>query len=247
MINIIIDNRETELYKDIIERDLDKYKDKITITKEQLELGDIIIKIDDDLDSTFVYERKTMNDMISSVKDGRYKEQKTRLMSNYENINYIIEGTDIICSNNSHSQQLLTSIYYYSMYRDNINVLFTKNVKETVTLILLISTKMVDKPENFKAQSSKDNKEQKEPIEYIDVCKIKSKKISNIDKDTCYLLQLSQIPTISKQLAKNIKEVYPNLKSLLAILEDEKKVEILMKISGIGLNKANKIVEYLCD
>ena len=133
------------------------------------------------------------------------------------------------------------------MYRDNINVLFTKNVKETVTLILLISTKMVDKPENFKAQSSKDNKEQKEPIEYIDVCKIKSKKISNIDKDTCYLLQLSQIPTISKQLAKNIKEVYPNLKSLLAILEDEKKVEILMKISGIGLNKANKIVEYLCD
>lgn len=243
MINIIIDNRETELYKDIIERDLDKYKDKITITKEQLELGDIIIKIDDDPDSIFVYERKTMNDMISSVKDGRYKEQKTRLISNFENINYIIEGTDIICSNNSHSQQLLTSIYYYSMYRDNINVLFTKNTKETVTLILLISTKMVDKPENFKKQS----KEQKDPIEYIDVCKIKSKKISNIDKDTCYLLQLSQIPTISKQLAKNIKEVYPNLKSLLAILEDEKRIEILMKISGIGLNKANKIVEYLCD
>jgi ERCC4-type nuclease len=243
MINIIIDNRETELYKDIIERDLDKYKKKITITKEQLELGDIIIKIGDDPESIFVYERKTMNDMISSVKDGRYKEQKTRLISNFENINYIIEGTDIICSNNSHSQQLLTSIYYYSMYRDNINVLFTKNVRETVTLILLISTKMVDKPENFKKQS----KEDKEDKEYIDVCKIKSKKISNIDKDTCYLLQLSQIPTISKQLAKNIKEVYPNLKSLLAILEDEKRIEILMKISGIGLNKANKIVEYLCD
>jgi hypothetical protein len=105
---------------------------------------------------------------------------------------------------------------------------------------------MVDKPDNFKKQS-KEDKEQKEPIEYIDVCKIKSKKISNIDKDTCYLLQLSQIPTISKQLAKNIKEVYPNLKLLLAILEDEKRIEILMKISGIGLNKANKIVEYLCD
>jgi len=239
MINIIIDNRETELYNDIIERDLDKYKEKITITKEQLELGDIIIKIGDNPESIFVYERKTMNDMISSVKDGRYKEQKTRLISKFENINYIIEGTDVICSNNTHSQQLLTSIYYYSMYRDNINVLFTKNIKDTITLILLISTKMVDKPENFKKQS-------KEPIEYIDVCKIKSKKISNIDKDTCYLLQLSQIPTISKQLAKNIKEVYPNLKSLLAILEDEKRIEILMKISGIGLNKANKIVEYLC-
>ena len=237
MINIIIDNRETELYKDIIERDLDKYKEKITITKEQLELGDILIKFDD---RVFVYERKTMNDMISSVKDGRYKEQKSRLMANYENINYIIEGTDIIASNNNHNQQLLTSIYYYSMYRDKINVLFTKNTKETITLLLLISTKIVDNPDKFKT-----NTEQKD-IEYIDTCKIKSKKISNIDKDTCYLLQLSQIPTISKQLAKNIKEVYPNLKSLLTILEDEKRIEILMKINGIGLNKANKIVEYLC-
>jgi len=34
---------------------------------------------------------------------------------------------------------------------------------------------------------------------------------------------------------------------LLAILEDEKRIELLMKIPGIGSNKANKIVEYLYD
>ena len=33
MLKIIIDSRETNLYNNIIERDLDKYVDKITIEK----------------------------------------------------------------------------------------------------------------------------------------------------------------------------------------------------------------------
>jgi ERCC4-type nuclease len=79
MLKIIIDSRETNLYNNIIERDLDKYTDKITIIKQQLEIGDIHIEIDDLI---YVFERKTMNDLLSSVKDSRYKEQKSRLLSN---------------------------------------------------------------------------------------------------------------------------------------------------------------------
>jgi hypothetical protein len=41
-------------------------------------------------DLIYVYERKTMNDLLSSVKDSRYKEQKSRLLSNYKN-KYIIK------------------------------------------------------------------------------------------------------------------------------------------------------------
>ena len=87
MLKIIIDSRETNLYNNIIERDLDKYTDKITIIKQQLEIGDIHIEYDDLI---YVYERKTVNDLLSSVKDSRYKEQKSRLLSNYKNVNYII-------------------------------------------------------------------------------------------------------------------------------------------------------------
>lgn len=236
MISLIIDCRETNLYNELIERDLDKYSDKIIITKEQLENGDIHIKTDDIL---YIYERKTLKDLLSSVKDSRYKEQKIRLLSNYSNVNYIIEGSDIISSNNIHNQQLLTSIYYNSIYRDNINVLFTKNISETATLLLLISTKIVDNPEKFINKIKKD-------IDYIDICKIKSKKIDNIDKETCYLLQLSQIPNISKQIAKNIKDVYPTMKILLKTLSDsEKPMELLMNIPNIGQQKAMKIIEYL--
>ena len=239
MLRIIIDSRETNLYNNIIERDLDKYTDKITIIKQQLEIGDIHIEFNDLI---YVYERKTMNDLLSSVKDSRYKEQKSRLLSNYKNVNYIIEGTDIIASNNSHNQNLLTSIYFNSSYRDNIKVFFTKNVNDTITFLLLLSTKIIDKPHNF---IQNETLTKTEP-EYIDICKIKSKKSENIDKETCYLLQLSQIPNISKQIAKNIKDIYPSMKILLNTLEtSEKPSELLMQIPNIGKQKANKIIEYL--
>ena len=207
MIEIIIDSRETLLFNSIITRDLDKYKDQIKISKEQLELGDIIIKFNDNI---FIYERKTVKDLLSSLKDGRYNEQKLRLLSNHTNISYIIEGDDIISSKNGHNQNVLSSIYLHSIYRDKINIFFTKTTDETITFIL-----------------------------------IKSKKIDNIDKDTCYLLQLSQIPNISKEIAKKIKEKYPNIRTLLKALDDtDNKLGLLLEINKIGEFKAKKILEY---
>ncbi len=239
---IIIDNRETKIYSEIISRDLDKYKEKIIIKKEQLDIGDIHVKFND---VTYIYERKTVNDLLASIKDGRYKEQKTRLLtsiSTHVNINYIIEGDTITSLNHSINQKMLTSVYLNSIYRDKINVFFTLNICETVTLLLLLSTKMIDKPENF---SNNDNNNQ----EYIDICKIKTKKNANIDKDTCYLLQLSQIPSISKEIAKKIREIYPNLsilmKTLLEQENKEKQINLLSQINGIGKKKALIIIDYL--
>ena len=237
-IEINNDSKEINLFNNMIERDLDKYE--IKIAKKQLDIGDIHIIFNDNI---YIYERKTMNDLISSIKDGRYKEQKLRLLTTTTatTINYIIEGTDIIASNNNHNQELLTSIYYNSIYRDNINVFFTKNINDTITFLLLLSTKIINKPDNF------NNKQQQLSTDYIDNCKIKTKKIDNIDKETCYLLQLAQIPGISKQIAKNIKDVYPSMNLLLKSLANstEEPAKLLMKIPNIGQQKANKIIEYL--
>jgi len=46
-VQIIVDSRETKLFSVLTERDLDIYKDNITIQKEQLELGDIHIIFND--------------------------------------------------------------------------------------------------------------------------------------------------------------------------------------------------------
>jgi len=248
IISIIIDNRETKIYKELIDRDLDKYKDNINIQKEQLDLGDIHIKFNDFI---YIYERKTVKDLLSSIKDGRYKEQKTRLLSlnkSEYNINYIIENDSITSNKDFTNQKVLTSVYINSIYRDKINVFFTANVSDTVSFLLLLVSKMIDKPENFINNKDDDNKDNDN--NYIDVCKIKAKKNANIDKETCYLLQLSQIPSISKEIAKKIKDIYPSLTTLIKALDDlkddkNKQIGLLTKINGIGNKKALVIINYL--
>jgi len=237
-LTIIIDNRETSLYSTIIERDLDIYKDKIIIEKKQLDIGDIHIIFNDNI---YIYERKTVNDLIASIKDGRYKEQKARLKaSNATTLNYIIEGDSLTSIKNQKNQKILTSSYYHSIYRDNINLFFTSNVNDTVTFLLLLATKIIDKPDNFNHKNNEDDND------YIDICKIKTQKNKNITKDVCYLLQLSQIPGISKEIAQNISLVYPNLFSLLTALNNSNnKIELLMNIKLIGKTKANTIIDYL--
>ena len=119
---IIIDVREDLLYNDIFDRDLDIYKDKIEIIKESLDIGDIHIKYNDIL---YIFERKTVRDLVSSIHDGRYREQKARMLSIYDKyqLSYIIEEDDVISSkiySNKWSGGILVKI---DVYEKNISIL----------------------------------------------------------------------------------------------------------------------------
>lgn len=235
---IIIDAREHKLYEDIISRDLDTYNDKIEIIKENIELGDIHIIYNDIF---FIFERKTTGDLQSSIQDGRYKEQKTRMLANYtqRQISYIIEGDDVLSSRTYNKSRMLQGAYLHTMFRDNIRVLYTKNINETSTLILTIATKILDNPQYFIDNGEKET-------DYTSCIKLKKKKIENIDENTCYIMQLSQIPYISNVIAKNIASVYPNMVSLIDALKDcDNKNKELCKIEGVGKEKANSIIKYL--
>lgn len=237
-LNILIDSRESNLYNDIIDRDLDIYTDKIEFNKNNIDIGDINIKY---RDIEYIFERKTINDLISSIHDGRYREQKARMIDNYDNkrITYIIEGDDILSSKTYNKSKVLQSTYLNILFRDNIRLVFTKNVNETATLILSLSIKIIENPENFNNISNNNTT-------YTDHLKLKKKKIENIDEKTCYLMQLSQIPYISNTIAKNISNIYPSMTSLiLALNEVDDKNKELCKIEGVGKEKASYIIKYL--
>lgn len=239
---IIVDSREKSLFGILKDRDLDIYDGKIEILKEQLDIGDIHLSFShNDNNYLYIYERKTNSDLIASIKDGRYKEQKLRLMASGANsLNYIIEGNMITSLKNKNNQKMVSGAYIHSIYRDKINVIFTSDLEDTSTFLLLMASKIIDKPEYFIGINNNDSHN------YIDYCKIKTEKNKNIDKNTCYLLQLSQIPSISKEIAKNISNKYPSLVSLISALnESEDKIGLLMKIDKIGKTKAATIIEYL--
>jgi ERCC4-type nuclease len=65
----------------------------IKVQSDTLPIGDIIIN--DDIEDKIIIERKSVNDLLSSIKDGRYEEQSYRLNGiNHHNHNivYLIEG-----------------------------------------------------------------------------------------------------------------------------------------------------------
>ena len=243
MIIIEIDCREKYILKDLLSRDLDIYKDKIEIISKNLELGDMIIIIES-INKTFYFERKTLADLTSSITDGRYKEQKKRLLSNIDSnyITYIIEG-DTINKSLLRNNISISSVYLRTLYRDNIKIIFTNNIQETVTFILSLICNIIKCPDKYinNTDNNIDN--------YLSNVKIKSKKIENITPDNCFLLQLSQIPTISYIISKYIFEKYNSMPTLINELQKiqdyNDRIKELCKIQKIGNEKAIKILKFL--
>ena len=237
-LELIIDHREHSLFNEMTDRDLDKYKDHINISKENLDLADIHLKYND---IHFVFERKTVPDLLSSIQDGRYKEQKARLLSNVKlsSVTYIIEGDNVIATQSyKQNKSVLLGAYLHMLFRDNIRILFTKNVAETSTLLLTIATKIIDNPDKFTKDLS--------TCDYTGNLKLKKKKIENIDPKTCYIMQLSQVPHISNVLAKQIASVYPSMDILLNTMKSsDDPIKLLCNIDKIGKEKATILVKYL--
>ena len=91
---IRVDNREQELLKHIRELivNIPLFKD-LEVQVENLPLGDVIIS--NNVEDKLYIERKSINDLAASIKDGRYEEQSFRLNGlNHPNHNiiYLIEG-----------------------------------------------------------------------------------------------------------------------------------------------------------
>lgn len=208
---------------------------------KNLELGDINIIMGDAL---FVFERKTLADVAASVKDGRYREQKARILASVpaHRVTYIIEYNDhnpIPKDDKKYgmSRDVYTGVYMSLLYRDGIHVLFLKDTAEIAQWITDFAQKLMRDPSKYICTAGAAGA----ACSYSDSLKIKSQKQANLNKDLVYKLMISQIPGVSMKLAENIAEKYPNLKSLL----DNLTIKKLQEIELIGKKKAQTIIEYL--
>lgn len=136
---LVIDCREKDLLKQINQQVLftPPFK-KIEVLSENLPIGDIIIKDYSDND-LLIIERKTIQDLMSSIKDGRYDEQSYRLNGiNHHNHNiiYLIEGD----TNNTKNFQKIDKMMFYSAllslnYYKGFSVIKTQNLTETAIFV----------------------------------------------------------------------------------------------------------------
>ena len=216
---IIIDNREKDLLE-LFE------KNNIDCIKKNLELGDIQYIINDEI--IYIIERKTFDDLGASIKDGRYKEQKMRLLANNKNnIFYILEGEKKKCKTLGENA-LLGSIINMS-FRDNIKILFSIDINETYKILLQIKDKY---------NNGKFKKIICDTSNYVS--SIKTNKKENIDKKLCNILQLSIIPGVSKNIAELIIEKYISLDNL--IQEFKKNNDRMLEDIYLGKRKLGKML-----
>jgi len=217
----------------------------ITIKSEVLSIGDIIIcdENEGNLDEKLIIERKSISDLLASIKDGRYEEQSYRLNgSNHHNHNiiYLIEG-DVNKNNyfkprNDNEKLMAYSAMFSLNYYKGFSLFRSFSLDETAMIICNMAYKLEKELSSSKKafyknniQSNNDttvvvenqelnetNIEQSEK-DYVSV--IKKVKKENITPDNIGEIMLCQIPGISAVTSLAIMEQYKTLPNLIKELE----------------------------
>ena len=277
-IKLIIDNREKDLKNIFPDAE---YKN--------LDLGDIQIKLisqtnikniknlnekdeKDNLESETeefftIIERKTMKDLIASVNDGRYREQKKRLLETGltgNRIIYLLEGSMNDIPGN---MKTLFGMIINTLFRDNITVLRLESIEDTIYFIKRLveklksdeqpiflknfnSTKVNLEQDNLENPNEKNlNNNQSNNLEYLSTIKLKKKE--NLTSNNCSILQLTQIPGMSISNSQIIIDKYKSIANLINTyyqLEENKRILMLADTEIlISNNKKRKLGKVLSE
>ena len=224
----------------------------VNIETASLDVGDIqIFRCDDDDEGVLkktmvaVIERKTVQDFYSSIRDGRYAEQKVRFRALTALIKlYIIEGDvyDSVYRGKFPSDYLLQRLMRLQfMY--NISIVQTPNILRTAEYILLLIRKLTNN--SLVCKEEDDTKEETSPIYKESISIVKKE---NMTPATVYYLQLKQIPGFAGTTVNAIVSVYHNLPDLLKSLqttpEEVSKIKINEK-RQLGMKAVENMKKYL--
>lgn len=257
---LIIDLREQSLFENCIELlslTSDKTYKSILIEKRILNLGDVLITSDDEIETYCIIERKTIADLLASIKDGRYEEQSHRLIYSTDipshNIIYVIEGYLTTLRTPTEIKTVNSAIISLSLFK-KFTVMRTTSISETAELLLSIVTKIEKNKE--KGIFLKKSQEQDKPDTGSNEIKnyssvVKSIKKDNITPENIGEIMLCQIPSISSVTAIAIMKKFNTINNLILTLRsnenclDDIVCESKGKTRKISKNCVENIKKYL--
>jgi len=231
MINLIIDARENAIRE--------KKQDWIY---NQLDNGDFQIHQDEKI--KIIIERKTVSDLEASIKDNRHREQKLRALEYCKSINaeycLLIEGFQQFSFRDaSQRQKMLSSCIINTLFRDDIKIIFTKNIDETIKFLEYLVYKISENPNTY--FSNKDDNQ----LMYQDAL-IKQKKKDNTNNNVL-IMQLCAIPGISVKKAQTILTIHNDVKNihqLCAKMAKNTSKNFFKDVNGIGKKLQTSIYSF---
>ena len=291
-IQIVVDERESAFYEKCIQL-TSILNNPVTILKRRLDLGDILIEQigggggsadsndqDDDVPGPgpgpkvlCIIERKTLSDLMASIRDGRYNEQSFRLINSSNlpthNIIYLLEGMMHAQLPKQDDKKKMYSALTSLLFFKGFSVLRTINLQESVDTVFGMVNKLQREIKKgnqlaFGERSPEDETMNASPTasasaaaaaavsvhDYVDVIKMRKKE--NITKENIGEILLCQIPGISAVIAKVIMSPFESsFAKFLAALEsnpcflNELKVESNGKYRKLNRGVTDKIREFL--
>jgi len=249
---LILDERETMLY----ERCLSVSNPAIILEKIVLPMGDAIIKTNDDKELIIV-ERKSLQDLLSSIKDGRYKEQSYRLQNCCggmpHNVMYIIEGAFSQLRNPALEKRIIYSAMTSLSAFKGFSVIRTSSVQETADWLIAYTDKMgkeLEKGEKLcfykrdkdvSVENTVITDSLVDPQKYCEV--VKRTKKENLTPENMGEVILCQIPGISSVSAITIMKEFKTIANLITAVEkDPTCMDKLVCESGGKSRKISKAV-----
>ena len=212
---LVIDSREAVLFENC-----KLISTELKIEKKMLALGDAEINYDDN--TVAIVERKTVNDLLSSIKDGRYREQSYRLSNLYKTVYYFIEGAIT-----AHDHQMVYSAIFSLSALKGFSVIRTMDVKETAKFLVGLSVKCFKSSESCRTETTAAAAAAAtDANKYCNV--VKKIKKDNITPANFGQIVLSQIPGVSDKSAACIIKHYKTLRNLL---DDPNKEDVLSKLT----------------
>lgn len=206
---IILDERETSLYDKCV-----SIQKGVEISKKVIPLGDILIEHEDK--PFILVERKSLQDLLSSIKDGRYEEQSYRLQhSEYtpDRIIYLVEG---MFSQMRGDQQMIHSAMTSLSIFKGFRVIRTCSMQESADWLI----HMVDKID----RNLKKGVAPFQPGVSVDAAPyctvVKKVKKENVTPENMGEIILCQIPGISSVSAIAIMNSVGSLVKLIEILQN---------------------------
>lgn len=237
-----IDNRETALKTTLMQVP----SIAASTTLVNLDIGDVAIADGDQ--TKLVFERKSLADLAASIKDGRHREQKARLLEwrkedPTRQVYYVIEGYANAVACNA----TITSSVINTMFRDKIPVILMQDTQATCTFFTETFARFLEDPSRFFGEASSSGTE----AAYIS--QLKMKKNKNITPTNVFIFQLSQIPGISTKIAAGIAATHPTMsdfvRALDALPESTRAAYVENIVVGegrrVGKKTAQKIVEHI--
>lgn len=199
----------------------------VNVNVGNLVLGDIVMT----KQSTIVVERKTVSDLVSSIHDGRYREQKQRLLTEYpsSHIVYIIEK--FVQPLPQESIKKIFGAILNMQLEHGITVVCSFDINCTADIIFDLYSKLDLKTRNTTST--------------VGISTLSKSRFSSQFHTENFLMT---IKGVSFNIAKTITALYPSISSLVHAFNEhpvDTRHFLLSGLKGIGKVLSRRIYNYL--